>query len=276
MNNPVVMAESLIFALVVLAYAFGAKLCWDKFSKMHTNLRFNNTAYGIRTFSLMTAISIALYGTLKTVSQQEFGNYFLQLVINGLVVTIFVLIAQYVNDVFIITGLNNNEAVARKNNAVAVTETGSSIATAVIAYGAFSGGIGSRFVQSVVFLILGQVVLIAVFHLFDWLHPADLLGNIRTGEVPSAIVSSGMLIAVSLILKSAIQGQFFGWGKGFAEFFFAAAMGLGLLVTAYNFLCRRLPWIPNMGEEVGDSESAFVSTAGLLIFAFMISVAFQN
>ena len=91
--------------------------------------------------------------------------------------------AQKLTHWCIVPGFANDGAVADGNSAVAFTEFGSYIATAMIASASFGGGEGS-WLTAIVFFALGQLALIAGFWAQERLLPALELVNVAPFDKP--------------------------------------------------------------------------------------------
>ncbi len=62
-------------------------------------------------------------------------------------------------------------------------------------------------VLTVVYSVLGIVLLFAAFKVFDWLTPMDLGGQIfREKNVAAALMAGAFLVSLAVIISAAIHG----------------------------------------------------------------------
>ena len=101
-----------------------------------------NLALSLRHGGLYLAIAIAMTSALQG-NANGFVHDVIEVLRDGAVVVFALIAAQWLNEWCIVPGLDNDQAVADGNTAVALTEFGSYIATGMIASASFGGGEGS-------------------------------------------------------------------------------------------------------------------------------------
>lgn len=274
MFDPFAIAQTLTFLGVVIGITLIVKFLTDKTHGVEECYRPYNPAYGLRVTSAMVAATLALSGALNGVTSETYLAYLITLVRDGVVISFVLMVVQAINEWLIVTGVDNSKAICERNMSVAITEVGGNVAAGILAYGAFHGGINGQLIPALVFLALGLGVLVFTFHAFDYFHPADLLGGVRKGDLPSGIVSAAILISISLVLKTAIAGEFVSWGASLYGFFGAAILGLGLLTVVHWLYCKYIWFLPPMGYETEDVTHALIASGSLLTTATILSLRF--
>lgn len=132
----------------------------------------------------------------------------------------------------------------------------------------------TKLVSTEVFTMLGIGVLVLAYLLNGRLGSYRLVARVREGNMAAATISSGFLVALGLLLRRAIYGDFIGWTNSLVN---AGATALAALIVFYLlcFAVNRLA-IRNatIGEIVaaGHELAAGVAAAALVAIAFGISV----
>ncbi len=137
-------------------------------------------------------------------------------------------------------------ALDRTSLSAAVLKAGVYLASGLVFHAALSGTaptLAQAIASTAVFAALGLVALVVAFRLLGLLGLFGRRGR-AVGEVSLAgsIVSAGVLIGLGLVLRSAIAGDFTGWGSGllgFAVTFVAGLVGLALVVLLVDLLIVR-------------------------------------
>ncbi|MGE5577515.1 MAG: DUF350 domain-containing protein [Syntrophothermus sp.] len=62
-----------------------------------------------------------------------------------------------------------------------------------------------EFISSVVFAVIGFVLGIVGYKLFDWATPGDLGKEISNGNIAAGVTVAGIFVAVALIVAAAIR-----------------------------------------------------------------------
>ncbi|WP_111765775.1 hypothetical protein [Nakamurella deserti] len=135
-------------------------------------------------------------------------------------------------------------ALDRASVSSAVVKAGMYLAAGLVLHAALSGSapsLGQAIASTAVFAVLGLVALVLAYRLLGLVLP---LGRRRGATPPlaGAIVSAGVLIGLGLVLRSAIAGDFSGWGSGllgFAVTFVAGFLGLVVVVLLVDLVLIR-------------------------------------
>jgi uncharacterized membrane protein YjfL (UPF0719 family) len=121
------------------------------------------------------------------------------------------------------------------NTAVGVVEAGFYLGLGLILNGSLIGSSPdwqTGLASTVVFAVLGLLVVIGVYFLHDLVTRGVVRRGIAAGSLPAAFEIAGILVAVSLVVRVGVAGDFTGWGAGLAAF---AATAVIAVVTLYLF-----------------------------------------
>jgi uncharacterized membrane protein YjfL (UPF0719 family) len=117
-------------------------------------------------------------------------------------------------------GMAMQEQLAARNVAAAIVVAGVYIATSLT----YSGGLvgeGGGFWIMLLFFLLGQLALLGITYAFRWLTHYDDVQEIASGNTAAALVLMGLLIAVGLIVRRALAGDYLGFLPSLAGFLLA-------------------------------------------------------
>ncbi|MEE9280088.1 MAG: DUF350 domain-containing protein [Myxococcota bacterium] len=187
-----------------------------------------NLAIALRRGGLYVGLATGMLGALAG-GETAFLSDLQTLLLEGAVITLFLFLAQLVADAALVHGVSNDEAVREGNVAVGLVEAGSFVATGLIAYGAFSGE-GGGLASALVFFVLGQVALLALAVVYEWLTSYGVVENIRSGNTAAGLMLGGTLVAFGFILNASLRGAFLSWQEDLIAFGISALTGLVLLM----------------------------------------------
>lgn len=254
--------HSIFSAVIILGLMFVMKITVDKIVSKHYNsdqeIRNGNLAVTLRRCGLYLGTAIAMYSII--------GDWYMQL-IDGATIIVFMLVAMYISEVIIFPNFDNIEALKNRNLAIGFSEAGLFIGTGIIATASFSGS--GPWVSSIVFFILGQVILLAGVYFNEFVHKGTI-SEIEKGNTSAGIMLGGITIAYALILKGAIAGPFTGWLIDIQAFFISAIMGGLLIFLLASKVIERIFFSGNsIGKEVLANNYSVVS----VVVAIKISIA---
>lgn len=235
----------------------------------------HNVALGLRRGGMYLAIAIVMGAALSNGSH-GFVQELLALAKNGAIILGFLLIAQVVNDRFIVPGLDNDQAVASGNTAVGLTELGSYVATGLIAHGSFSGE-GGGWLTAAAFFGLGQLALLAVFWLQELLLPGSFVHEVKNGNNAAGLMVAGVLMSLGIILQASVTGPFLSWVSSLRSFALYAAGGIVLLLLLQEVFNRFLLPRTRLAAQVesqANLAATTVAVCGQIGIALVISRLF--
>ncbi|WP_457551709.1 DUF350 domain-containing protein [Desulfobacula sp.] len=248
-----------------------------------------NVAVGLRRAGLYLGIAIALSGAMGGASSGFFLDL-IHLLVDGLIITGFMFSARFINDFIMLANINNDEECIKTfvqpdgskcvgNRAVGMVEAGMYIATGFILHGSISGTGGTFFqgiVSSILFFILGQIVLLVVGLLYELITPFNVRKEIKDNNLAAGIGLSGILMALGIILMSSISGPFTGWANDIVSFSIYAVFGIVLLLICRAVIDKLLLPTTNIATEViKDRNVAAMIVVASAINAVAIIIAFS-
>lgn len=170
------------------------------------------------------------------------------------------------------------EIVEDRNVGTGAVEFGINVATGLMIAGSLSGAAGGgdlfEAMTTLVFLILGQVVLI-LFALFYQLTTSfDVHDEIERDNAAVGVAFGGNLIAIGFVMLKALSGDFLSWQQSIIEFVLFAVVGfillyllrllVDLLVLPRVNVSQQMTVERNAG--VALVESAVVISCSLILF----------
>ncbi|MFN0109839.1 MAG: DUF350 domain-containing protein [Blastocatellia bacterium] len=131
------------------------------------------------------------------------------------------------------TGTPLREQIAAGNLSAGIVDGAIHVASSHIVAGALTGDSGS-IVPTVVFWLAGVAALIALTHLFRMLTVYDDADLIKNGNVAAALGCAGLIVAIGMMVGSAVSGSFTGYADSFRQF------GIALLVVLALYPVRQI------------------------------------
>ncbi len=271
-------AQSIWFVGIVGAFLLLTKYIADKLAGFDADDLIeekSSASVGFRRAGLYLGTAIAMYGAVVGQSK-GFASDTLSLLTDGVMITVFMIIARAVNDNLIVRGIDNNRAIEKGNATVGIVEAGSYIATGIIAYASVTGE-GGPWWSSLAYFVLGQVVLISVMALYEKNTAWSVIDNIRKDNVSAGLMLAGIMISISIVLKGAIAGPFHGWFQDLVGFGISTAAGLVMILIILNKFIDRffLPGTDIRTEIDRDQNLAAIAivVSVKIALSFVISAA---
>ena len=122
-------------------------------------------------------------------------------------------------------GTGVQQQLAARNVAAALVVAGVYIATSLTYSGTLSGE-GGGFWIMLLFFLLGQLALLGITYAFRWLTSYDDVQEIAAGNIAAALALMGLLIAVGLIVRRAVSGDYTGFFHSLGSFLLALLLAL--------------------------------------------------
>ena len=190
----------------------------------------DNPAMGIAIagylFGVFWAVTVLL-GNLKDPAHdyELLPDLWSVLLYGGVGIVLLTIVALGTCRVFL--GMGIQEQLAARNVAAAIVVAGVYIATSLTYSGTLSGE-GGGFWILLLFFLLGQLALLGITYAFRWLTSYDDVQEIATGNVAAALALTGLLIAVGLIVRWAVTGNYTGFFPSLRSFLLALLLALVL------------------------------------------------
>ncbi len=226
----------IVYAAVVLAYIWIAKkwrdLATTKFDDDREIEQNSNIAVGLRRFGLYLGLAIGMSAALAG-ETSGFVNDLKMLAIDGALVLVMMMIARFFNDTIILRGISNDDEALAGNAAVGLIEAGSYIATGLIMFGAFTGGGGTilqGYLSAMLFAALGQISLLIFFEAYEFSTSFNVRKQVKMANPAAGLAVGCMLVAMGIILRASITGDFQGWLVDIKSFALSTGYGILLLL----------------------------------------------
>jgi uncharacterized membrane protein YjfL (UPF0719 family) len=237
-----------------------------------------NLAVGLRRAGLYLGIAIALSASIGGASV-SFLSDVITLVADGVLILICLFSCRFINDKIMLGPINNDQECMKGNAAVGVTEACMYIATGFVLNGSLSGtnsNLMESVLSTIVFFILGQLVLLIFGYLYEVITPFNVRDEIKNNNLAAGIGLGGILVALGIILRSSIEGPFTGWGDDIANFGMYALYGIIMLLIFRAIIAKMLlPTTKLSVEIVEDKNVAALLVAESAIIAVAIIIAFS-
>ncbi len=251
--------------LLISAFLFPAAAILLRFSYLKESV--GNDALMLRLGGFIAAVAIAQSGVAAGVGDMSFFGMVSYLLINGLIATGLLVGALWVNDKFILTGVDNTVAVKGGNIAVAIVEAGGLIGSGLILRWALTGEGGSIW-AAIVFFVLGQVMMVAMMFAHaraeEFFKDSSLVKQVESGNVAASVLAAGKLLAYSLIMAGAAATTFKGWGPSLETFFIVSIGGmvfLYLVEIMINFCVSKWTQVKNVIDSQNVPAATFFAIA---------------
>jgi uncharacterized membrane protein YjfL (UPF0719 family) len=233
----------------------------------------DNPAMGIAVAGYLFGVIWTITVLLNTLSYDLLIDVRNVLLYGGIGIVLLTAVALGTGRVFL--GMHMQEQLAARNVAAAIVVAGVYIATSLT----YSGGLvgeGGGFWIMLLFFLFGQLALLGITYAFRWLTHYDDVQEIASGNIAAALALAGLLIAVGLIVRRALAGDYLGFLPSLGGFLLALVVVVVLypvrqVVVQWLVLGGPLHWRATMLENeimhdkniaVGLMEAtAYVTTA---------------
>ncbi len=223
----------------------------------------------------MAAQVIAMLATIPGYDGSERLSSFLWMMVEGIWVFLAIIISRYAVDWMVLPGINNTELIRQNNGAIAAVEAGSYLGLGFILAGSLTGGaesFGLSLASTVVFYLLGLVFVFGVFWLHELVTPYHLRDRLKEGSLTAGIEIGSLILAMSIVVRVGVAGDFTGWLEGFKAFLLTSIISV-VLVYPFRWILNRMG--PGQRDrDVQDGEhvaAAVVSGSMLILMGFAVA-----
>ena len=267
------------FVAVAMIIAFIGIKIFDALTKFDENklvIEDGNLAVALRKGAILLGLGLGLSSSLVGPVENLWQDT-AYVALYGVITFLCLFIAGFVNDKFLLIGLNNNQHIEKGNSAVGFFEVGSYLATGLILKESLGGDNASIF-NALIFFVIGQLVLIIFFKIYEMVTPFNLVDLIEKNNVAAGIAAGAMLTALGLILSNSIAGPFIALGDDIIAICIAAVQGIVLLLLVRLAAARLFLPKADLKKEIEDKQNAaaivqmdgFILTAALIIAAVVL------
>jgi uncharacterized membrane protein YjfL (UPF0719 family) len=183
----------------------------------------DNPAMGIAIAGYLFGVFWTITVLLTNLSYELLPDLLSVLLYGGVGIVLLTVVALGTCQVFL--GMGIRAQLAARNVAAAIVVAGVYIATSLTYSGTLSGE-GGGFWILLLFFLLGQLALLGITYAFRWLTSYDDVQEIAAGNVAAALALSGLLIAVGLIVRWAVAGEYTGFFRSVGSFLLALLLAL--------------------------------------------------
>jgi uncharacterized membrane protein YjfL (UPF0719 family) len=253
------------FAIECGFFMWLAKMVFDLTTMSHYDPNYeieenSNLAVGLDRAGLYLGIAIGMYGSVSSGVSHSFLQDSQALAVDGVMIVVFTLISRFLTNRVIIANIANQTALKQGNVAVGLVEASGYIATGLIMYGSVTGE-GGAWWSIIVWFALGQLALLILVYLYEWMTPYKVVDNIKKGNVAAGLMLGGIMVAMGFILKGAISGPSLGWVMDLEAFAISLVNSIVLLLVIFHQLVDRifLPGTTIKTEIERDQNSAAIA-----------------
>lgn len=266
-------AQGVSHLAIVIAFLWIAK----KLSELQTDRMIdlvieedNNLAVSLRQLGLYVGIAIGMVGAITGPDLGDYETTTKRLLVDGALVTSFLLVAKWINDHFILPYIDNDDEVfIEKNLAVGIIEFGGYFATGLIAYGSMSGE-GGPWWSSVPYFFLGQTALLVFVRVYE--RFVAIRTEVKKGNAAAGVLIAGMLTAYGFILSASIAGPFMGWMADLESFGTSAVVGIILVLVLQRVVDKLFLPTSDVCTEVCRDQNiaAVLMVSGIRIVLMLV------
>ncbi len=274
LNAAVYFAACLVLLLIAI---FSFRLFNYKYKVKDELIEKDNFSFAIVYASYFAGVIISIGGVFWGPSAGLVEDL-VDIGIYGILSILLLNVAGYLNDWFILRGIDApKEIITDRNSGTAVVLGASSIATGLVVSSAVSGQ-GGSVLTALAFWGIGQVALILFSFLYQFITPYDYLKEIEKDNVAAGLGFAGILIAISIIINQAMFGDFPGWENFGVDIALNLVIGIVLLPLLRIFTDKlilpgkRLSYevagqtVPNTGAGLIEGF-VYIGSALLIVWA---------
>ena len=257
-DEEVVQKQNLAEALRLAGYLFGVVLVFVGAVYQPTHLALLDPGLGFDAQFGLDVLRVFLYSLAGIVALN-----IVRLVMDRLVLFKFEVEKEIIQD---------------QNAGTGVAEFGINVATGLMIAGAISGtgGGGEVFeaLSSLVFFVLGLIVLVLFALFYEISTSFDIHDEIEKNNTAVGVAFGGNLIAIGLVMLKALSGDFVSWAQSITEFVIFAVIGFVLLYVLRLIVDLLVLPRVKVAQEVSAQgntgvafiESAVVISSSLILF----------
>jgi uncharacterized membrane protein YjfL (UPF0719 family) len=165
-----------------------------------------------------------------------------------------------------------DELIRDQNVGSGAVSAGVSLGSGFILYGSIQGE-GGGVLTALVFWALGQVLLVAAGHVYEWITPYNVRGEIEKDNVAAGVSYGGALLAMGVVVGLAAQNDFVSWRESLVDYLVFSVLGLALLPLVRYLTDLVLVPSVKLEDEIAGQEEPNLGAAFIEAFAY-ISAAF--
>ncbi len=291
MNN-ILENQNFILLVEAIAYIFSAFVLFLAgklfYGMAHKNIKVNielvkkdNLAFAISITGYYIGLLISILGVIVGESNGLLTDLF-DIVVYGLLAILLLNISSFLCDKIILRKFRvTKEIIEDQNSGTGAVEAAVMIASGLVIYGAVSGethnffenlSIGyllSGIISTIAFWVIGQFVLIITSFIYDLLTPYSIHEHIEKDNVAVGVGFSGAIIALGILIKLGISGDFISWSHNIYWFSVDIMFGLALLPVVRFIADKILLPGEKLTNEIVNQEKPNIGAAIIEAFAYI-------
>jgi len=257
-------------AIIILALAKIFKEFLTPYKVAEELTEKDNPALGLSITGYYLAVFIIFIGVIfhPMATDTDVTTLDFQLVLHDLVLTLFyttfgiILLnaAYYIVDKALLPKFSTKkEIIEDRNVGTGAVEFGSYISTGLIVAGAINGESTGQWwfgiFTSLVFFVLGQLVLICFAFIYQKVTAYDIHDEIEKDNIAAGVAFGGNMIAISILVLKGIAGTFPGWDEALIRLLVWSIIGF-ITLMAFRWIIDLL-FVPNatISEEISRDKN---------------------
>ena len=235
-------AASLLLTLVAGGLLWVVQNWLTRFDDHAVLFRDGNVAYLLQRAALLLGFGVAALPTATRSPDDLPWSRLIGEAYELVWVVVAFLAVRYVVGFVLVQRVADDEELLRGNVALGVVEAGFYLGFGFIINGSLTGAsptVALGLASTVVFGALGLVLVVAVFWLHEAVTPWSIREQVRAGGLTAAFEAAGVLVAVGVVVREGVAGDFTGWVIGFEAFTVTAVVAVATLYL-FRWLANRL------------------------------------
>jgi uncharacterized membrane protein YjfL (UPF0719 family) len=191
-------------------------------------------------------------------------------------IVVAMLVMHFLVDFVVLSKVKNTEAVLAGNQAVAVVDAGFFLGFGFILNGSLNGAsptLALGIASTVVFASLGFIAQIGGWWLHEAVTPWHIRNRIAEGGLTAAFEAAGVLVALGIVIRQGVAGDFTSWTDGLVAFFWTVVFAVATLYLfrwVTNRVILRSFTLAGIQEQHRVAASAF---SAVLMIVVAVEVA---
>jgi uncharacterized membrane protein YjfL (UPF0719 family) len=244
--------EAIVYVIIAFLALYIIKLITDravkKYYQADVEIEENsNSAIALRRAGLYIGFALGFAGSLSGSSSVSFTDELLLQALDFALISLFLLSSFIIADKVLLPKIENTKALLENNLAVGAVEMGLFVSTGLIAAASFSGS--GDVVDSVIFFLLGQLILMIVGFIYVIKSRYDVYEELHNGNFSAGIMFGGMMVAIAIVLSGSISGESTTLKADLIAFGESALFAIVLILLFFSTLIDKL-FFPKSDLEV--------------------------
>lgn len=268
--------DQIISALIYLVAVFFI-ICIAKWVYDKLNPRFNikdelvkrdNLAMALAVVGYFFGLVLAIGGILEGPSSGWVDDV-IDIIFYGIASIVLLNISVFINNKAILYRFDNiKEIVEDRNAGTGVVEAANHIAMGLVIFGAVSGE-GGDLLTFTVFWVFGQVLIVLIGLVYNWITPFDLHEQIERDNVAVGVAFAGMIIAFGNVIRIGISGDFISWQDNIVKFAGFAVFGIIVLPIMHFVTDKILLPGERLTDELTNQENPNIGAGAIEAFSYI-------